>query len=49
MADVRREPEVVEDDYSTWEIIFWLVGIVSIPLVPILFVTFFTPYSGIGR
>lgn len=51
MADlnVQREPEAVEEDYSTWELVFWLIGILSIPLVPILMVTFFTPYSGISQ
>ena len=49
MADlnVKREPEVVEDDYENWEIVFWLIGIISIPLVPILMITFFTPFSGL--
>lgn len=47
MADqeIRRDVEP-EDDYSTAEIIYWMVGILMIPLVPILMVWFFTPWSG---
>jgi hypothetical protein len=56
MADlnVQRETTPVEmmepysEEYSSWEVAYWLIGIVMIPLVPILMVTFFTPYSGIG-
>ena len=57
MADlnVQREnprttaPESFEEDYSWWEVIYWIIGIIMIPLVPILMITFFTPWSGIGR
>lgn len=51
MADVnvnRDNSVVVEDDYSWWEVAYWLVGIIMIPLVPILMITFFTPFSGVG-
>jgi hypothetical protein len=56
MADlnVQRETTPVEnmepysEEYSSWEVAYWLIGIVMIPLVPILMVTFFTPYSGVG-
>ena len=41
-------PGVVGEDYSWWEVAYWLIGIVMIPLVPILMITFFTPFSGIG-
>lgn len=44
--DVRREAETREEDYATWEIIYWMVGILMIPLVPILMVWFLTPWSG---
>ena len=45
--DTRYQPEPVnEDDYTVGELIFWIVGILSIPLVPILMVWFFTPWSG---
>jgi hypothetical protein len=44
----RDSDVVVEDDYSWWEVIYWLVGIIMIPLVPILMVAFLTPFSGIG-
>ena len=49
MADlnVRNEAEpVVEDDYSMAEVGLWVLGIVMIPLVPILMVAFLTPFSG---
>lgn len=38
--------EVVEDDYTMLEVAFWIVGILMIPLVPIIMVWLFTPYSG---
>jgi hypothetical protein len=50
MADlnVREEaqPVVVEDDYTMFEVILWVLGILMIPLVPILMVAFLTPFSG---
>jgi hypothetical protein len=49
MADLdvqRKATAVPEDDYTTGELIFWIVGILAIPLVPILMVMFLTPYSG---
>ena len=50
MADVnvKRENDVVEEDYSWWEVAYWLIGIIMIPLVPILMIAFFTPFSGVG-
>ena len=44
-VDNRAETEV-EDDYSMLEVVLWVIGILMIPLVPILMVTFFTPFSG---
>jgi hypothetical protein len=45
--DVRRdEPIVPEDDYTVAELVYWIVGILMIPLAPILMVWFFTPWSG---
>jgi hypothetical protein len=51
MADlnVQRERESFEDDYSWWEVVYWLIGILMIPLVPILMIALFAPYSGIGK
>ena len=50
MADlnVRKEaqPVVVEDDYTMVEVVLWVLGILMIPLVPILMVAFLTPFSG---
>ena len=49
MADpqtVRTQRPANEEDYTTAEVIYWIVGIFMIPLVPILFVWFFTPWSG---
>lgn len=45
--DVHNEHSTVpEDDYTTLEIIYWVVGILMIPLVPILMSWLFTPWSG---
>lgn len=49
MADlnIRQDADAPpQDEYSTWEIVLWIVGILSIPGVPILMVKLFTPYSG---
>lgn len=49
MADIHVEHETEQEfeaDYSVGEIILWLVGILAIPLVPILMVWFLTPWSG---
>jgi hypothetical protein len=50
MSDTTPNPETGshEDDYSWWEVVYWLVGIVMIPLVPILMISFLTPFSGVG-
>jgi hypothetical protein len=45
--DVRRDPEAPrEENYTVAELIYWIVGIFMIPLVPILMIWFFTPWSG---
>ena len=45
--DVQQEaPLEPEDDYSYAEVIFWVVGILCIPGVPILMAWLFTPWSG---
>ena len=36
-----------EDDYATWEIALWLIGILMIPGVPIAMVVLLTPWSGL--
>lgn len=50
MADINVQQQPanapVEDDYTTMEVVLWVIGIVLIPLVPILMVTFLTPWSG---
>ena len=48
MADlnVQRQTMEEEDDYSMIEVVLWVLGIVMIPLVPILMVAFFAPFSG---
>jgi len=43
--DVVHEEEARES-YTMLEVVFWLVGILMIPLVPILMVALFTPHSG---
>jgi hypothetical protein len=46
--DVRREADAApQDDYSMGEIVFWIVGILMIPLVPILMSWLLTPWSGL--
>jgi hypothetical protein len=35
------------EDASPWEVLLYVVGIVMIPLVPILMVSWFTPFSGV--
>lgn len=44
--DVERVDEVPEPDYTTGELIYWIIGILCIPLVPILMIWIFTPWSG---
>jgi len=49
MADIDvRTPEdaPAEATYTVGELIFWIVGILMIPLAPILMVAFLTPHSG---
>lgn len=49
MADLNVQHKAApapEDEYTTGELVFWIVGILAIPLVPILMVMFLTPYSG---
>jgi len=49
MADQNLQSSakpVVEDDYTMLEVILWVLGILMIPLVPILMVAFLTPFSG---
>jgi hypothetical protein len=51
MADIdipRTADATPEDDYSMLEVVLWVIGILMIPLVPILMVTFLTPWSGMG-
>jgi len=49
MADPRTHSIDEQDpapDYTVGEMILWMVGILAIPLVPILMVWFLTPWSG---
>lgn len=49
MADIdvqKKSSLEPEDDYTYAEIIYWIVGILSIPLVPIIMGWLFTPWSG---
>jgi hypothetical protein len=43
LHEVEGDPK---PDYTTGDIILWMVGILAIPLVPILMVWFLTPWSG---
>ena len=46
--DAMDQMGVVGEDYTWWEVAYWLIGIVMIPLVPILMIAFLTPFSGVG-
>lgn len=50
MADMNEHYEIVEDyqqeDATNFEVVLYVVGILMIPLVPIVMVTFLTPWSG---
>ena len=48
LDDRLRELGIAGDDYSWWEVVYWLIGIIMIPLVPILMIAFLTPFSGVG-
>jgi hypothetical protein len=45
--DVKRDPdEPDEERYTVGELVFWIGGVLLIPLVPILMIAFLTPHSG---
>lgn len=44
--DVKPETEAAEGRYTVGELVFWILGILAIPLVPILMMAFLTPHSG---
>jgi hypothetical protein len=49
MADIdvkREENAPVVEGYTVAELVFWIVGILMIPLVPILMILLLTPHSG---
>lgn len=48
MADqqLHETEDEFKPDYTVGEMILWMVGILMIPLVPILMVWFLTPWSG---
>ena len=49
MADIDVQHEQAlepEDDYSYAEVIYWVVGILCIPGVPIAMAWLFSPWSG---
>jgi hypothetical protein len=46
--NARDEAGVVGEDYTWAEVAYWLIGIVMIPLVPILMIAFLNPFSGVG-
>ena len=51
MAEQPRMQQEIDtsDDATPFEVALYVVGIVMIPLVPILMVTFFTPWSGVSN
>jgi hypothetical protein len=44
--DVVHDDELPPEGYTMLEVVFWLVGILMIPLVPIVMVALLTPHSG---
>jgi hypothetical protein len=48
MADIDVKPtsDAPEGQYTVGELVFWIAGILAIPLVPILMIMFLTPHSG---
>lgn len=45
--DVRHTADAdPKPDYTVGEMVLWIVGILMIPLAPILMVWFLTPWSG---
>ena len=46
MAEIQVEPTREHEDATIAEIVLWVIGILMIPLVPILMVVFLTPHSG---
>jgi hypothetical protein len=53
MEETTTPPQQHPDDsyiaepYTVWEMVYWVVGILSIPLVPIIMVKLLTPMSGV--
>jgi hypothetical protein len=50
--DTQRTVEYevdTSDDATPLEVLFYVVGILMIPLVPIIMVTVFTPFSGVSH
>lgn len=43
---VATEEWTTDEPYTIAELVFWIMGIASIPLVPILMIYFLTPQSG---
>jgi hypothetical protein len=51
MAETNIPPSTydpAQDEYTWWEVAYWLIGIVMIPGVPIMMIMGLTPYWGIG-
>lgn len=49
MADIDIQQEFAiedEDDYTYGDVLYWVIGILCIPAVPILMSWLFTPWSG---
>ncbi len=46
MAEIKTEQIPEREEATLVEIVLWIIGILMIPLVPILMVVFLTPYSG---
>jgi hypothetical protein len=49
MADIdveRGDGSLPQEGYTVGELVFWIVGILMIPVVPIVMILFLTPHSG---
>jgi hypothetical protein len=46
MADIEVRQDEEPEDFENWEMVYWIFGILMLPLAPILMIWFLTPWSG---
>jgi hypothetical protein len=44
--DVKHKSERGPGEYTMGDLVFWILGILAVPLIPILMMIFLTPHSG---